>query len=61
MLIIILIGPAISQEEDTHSKPSGSFHGNGQSDSDVWSNPSSLSMDHIEPRRPKLTFNNTYV
>ncbi|XP_029590049.1 AF4/FMR2 family member 2 isoform X1 [Salmo trutta] len=48
-----------SSEEDTHSKPSGSFHGNGQSDSDVWSNPSSLSMDHIEPRRPKLTFNNT--
>uniref|UniRef100_A0AAZ3RTH8 AF4/FMR2 C-terminal homology domain-containing protein n=1 Tax=Oncorhynchus tshawytscha TaxID=74940 RepID=A0AAZ3RTH8_ONCTS len=48
-----------SSEEDTHSKPSGSFHGNGQSDSDVWSNPSSLSMDHMEPRRPKLTFNNT--
>ncbi|XP_045081388.1 AF4/FMR2 family member 2-like [Coregonus clupeaformis] len=48
-----------SSEEDTHSKPSGSFHGNGQSDSDLWSNPSSLSMEHIEPRRPKLTFNNT--
>ncbi|KAK6298693.1 hypothetical protein J4Q44_G00302030 [Coregonus suidteri] len=48
-----------SSEEDTHSKPSGSFHGNGQSDSDVWSNPSSLSMDHMEPRRPKLMFNNT--
>ncbi|KAM9511983.1 AF4/FMR2 family member 2-like isoform 2-T2 [Salvelinus alpinus] len=48
-----------SSEEDTHSKPSGSFHGNGHSDSDVWSNPSSLSMDHMEPRRPKLTFNNT--
>ncbi|XP_014068153.1 AF4/FMR2 family member 2 [Salmo salar] len=47
-----------SSEEDTHSKPSGSFHGNGQSDSDLWSNPSSLSMDHMEPRRPKLTFNN---
>ncbi|XP_010897913.1 AF4/FMR2 family member 2 isoform X1 [Esox lucius] len=48
-----------SSEEDTHSKPSNSFHGNGQSDSDVWSNPSSLSMDHMEPSRPKLTFNNT--
>ncbi|KAL0973965.1 hypothetical protein UPYG_G00213600 [Umbra pygmaea] len=48
-----------SSEEDTHSKPSNSFHGNGQSDSDVWSNPSSLSMDHMEASRPKLTFNNT--
>ncbi|KAJ8015208.1 hypothetical protein DPEC_G00023750 [Dallia pectoralis] len=48
-----------SSEEDTQSKPSNSFHGNGQSDSDVWSNPSSLSMDHMEASRPKLTLNNT--
>ncbi|ROL47204.1 AF4/FMR2 family member 3 [Anabarilius grahami] len=46
-------------EEDGHSKPSSSFHGNGQSDTDLWSNPSTLSMEHMEPRRPKLTFNNT--
>ncbi|RXN09300.1 AF4 FMR2 family member 2-like protein [Labeo rohita] len=48
-----------STEEDSHSKPSGGFHGNGQSDTDLWSNPSGLSMEHMEPRRPKLTFNNT--
>ncbi len=49
------------QEEDSHSKPSGGFHANGQSEPDLWSNSSALSMEHMEPRRPKLTFNNTYV
>ncbi|XP_002664429.3 AF4/FMR2 family member 2 [Danio rerio] len=48
-----------STEEDSHSKPSGGFHGNGQSDADLWSNPSALTMEHMEPRRPKLTFNST--
>ncbi|XP_046877763.1 AF4/FMR2 family member 2 [Hypomesus transpacificus] len=48
-----------SSEEDTHGKPCSGFHGNGQSDSDMWSNPSSMSMEQAEPRRPKLTFNNT--
>ncbi|XP_051513863.1 AF4/FMR2 family member 2-like isoform X2 [Myxocyprinus asiaticus] len=47
-----------NSEEDSHSKPSSVFHGNGQSDPGLWSNPSTLSMEHIEPRRPKLTFNN---
>ncbi|KTG41378.1 hypothetical protein cypCar_00015692, partial [Cyprinus carpio] len=48
-----------STEEDSHSKPSSGFHGNDQSEPDLWSNPSTLSMEHMEPRRPKLTFNNT--
>ncbi|XP_052006047.1 AF4/FMR2 family member 2-like [Xyrauchen texanus] len=48
-----------SIEEDSHSKSSVGFHGSGQSDPDLWSNPSTLSMEHMEPRRPKLTFNNT--
>ncbi|XP_052470028.1 AF4/FMR2 family member 2 isoform X1 [Carassius gibelio] len=48
-----------STEEDSHSKPSSGFHGNGQSEPDLWSNPSTLSVEHMEPRRPKLTFNNT--
>ncbi|XP_016311549.1 AF4/FMR2 family member 2-like [Sinocyclocheilus anshuiensis] len=48
-----------STEEDSRSKPSSGFHGNGQSEPDLWSNPSTLSMEHMEPRRPKLTFNNT--
>ncbi|KAK1804270.1 hypothetical protein P4O66_020307 [Electrophorus voltai] len=47
------------QEEDSHSKPASGFHGNGQSEPDVWPNPSSLSVENMEPRRPKLTFNNT--
>lgn len=34
------------------------FHANGQSDSDVWSEPL---MDPAEPRRPRLTFCDTYV
>ncbi|KAI1884973.1 hypothetical protein AGOR_G00215410 [Albula goreensis] len=59
MLIITLIAPRISQEEDAHGKPSSSFHGNGQPDPDLWSTPSSTSMDHLEPRRPKLMFNDT--
>ncbi|KAG9349070.1 hypothetical protein JZ751_029388 [Albula glossodonta] len=46
-------------EEDAHGKPSSSFHGNGQPDPDLWSTPSSTSMDHLEPRRPKLMFNDT--
>ncbi|KAI4891704.1 hypothetical protein NFI96_030192 [Prochilodus magdalenae] len=50
-----------SQEEDSHAKASGGFLGNGQSESDVWTNPSALSMENVEPRRPKLTFNNAYV
>ncbi|XP_042625776.1 AF4/FMR2 family member 2-like [Cyprinus carpio] len=50
-----------STEEDSHSKPSSSFHSNDQSEPDLWSNTSTLSMEHMEPRRPKLTFNNTYV
>uniref|UniRef100_A0A9J8DI89 ALF transcription elongation factor 2 n=1 Tax=Cyprinus carpio carpio TaxID=630221 RepID=A0A9J8DI89_CYPCA len=48
-----------SAEEDSHSKPSGNFHSNGQSEPDLWSNTSALSTEHMEPRRPKLTFNNT--
>ncbi|XP_060783366.1 AF4/FMR2 family member 2 isoform X3 [Neoarius graeffei] len=48
-----------SQEEDSHAKTSGGFHTNGQSESNVWPNPSSLSMENMEHRRPKLTFNNT--
>ncbi|XP_030621675.1 AF4/FMR2 family member 2 [Chanos chanos] len=48
-----------SSEEDSHGKASSGFHGNPQSDSDLWSNPSSLSVEHTEPRRPKLMFNNT--
>ncbi|KAJ8338584.1 hypothetical protein SKAU_G00375500 [Synaphobranchus kaupii] len=48
-----------SKEEDAHGKPSSSFHGNGQPDPDLWSTPSSTSMDHLEPRRPKLVFNDT--
>ncbi|KAG9272184.1 AF4/FMR2 family member 2 isoform X2 [Astyanax mexicanus] len=48
-----------SSEEDSHAKPSGGFHGNGQTESDVWPNPSALATESVEPRRPKLTFNNT--
>ncbi|KAI5624814.1 AF4/FMR2 family member 2 [Silurus asotus] len=48
-----------SQEEDSHTKTSGGFLANGQAESNVWPNPSSLSMDNMEHRRPKLTFNNT--
>ncbi|XP_057205330.1 AF4/FMR2 family member 2 [Triplophysa rosa] len=47
-----------SNEEDGHIKPSNSFHGNGQSETDLWLNTSALSMEHMEPRRPKITFNN---
>ncbi|XP_035265003.1 AF4/FMR2 family member 2 isoform X2 [Anguilla anguilla] len=50
---------AHSKEEDAHGKPSSSCHGNGQPDPDLWSTPSSTSMDHSEPRRPKLMFNDT--
>ncbi|KAA0709162.1 AF4/FMR2 family member 2 [Triplophysa tibetana] len=48
-----------SNEDDGHIKPSNSFHGNGQSETDLWLNTSALSMEHMEPRRPKITFNNT--
>ncbi|XP_055033507.2 AF4/FMR2 family member 2 isoform X1 [Misgurnus anguillicaudatus] len=48
-----------SSEEDGHIKTSSSFHSNSQSDTDLWSNPSALSVEDMEPRRPKLTFNNT--
>ncbi|KAG7465028.1 hypothetical protein MATL_G00171840 [Megalops atlanticus] len=50
---------AHSKEDDAHSKPSSSFHGNNQPDPDLWSTPSSTSMDNLEPRRPKLMFNDT--
>ncbi|XP_015207297.1 AF4/FMR2 family member 2 isoform X2 [Lepisosteus oculatus] len=46
-------------EEDAHSKPPSGLVGNGQSDPDLWSNLSSTSLDHLEPRRPKLTFDDT--
>ncbi|TRY83945.1 hypothetical protein DNTS_014673 [Danionella cerebrum] len=48
-----------STEEESHSKASVGFHINGQSDADLWSNVSALSLEHLEPRRPKLSFNNT--
>ncbi|GAA6091560.1 AF4/FMR2 family member 2 isoform X2 [Tachysurus ichikawai] len=48
-----------SSEEDSHAKSSGGFHANGQSESNVWPNPSALSVENMENRRPKLTFNNT--
>ncbi|XP_053361612.1 AF4/FMR2 family member 2 isoform X2 [Clarias gariepinus] len=48
-----------SSEEDSHAKTSGGFHANGQSESSVWPNPSGLSVENMEHRRPKLTFNNT--
>lgn len=48
------------QEVDTHvEKPSGdSYHANGQSDSEVWSEPQ---VEAAEPRRPRLSFSDTYV
>ncbi|MBN3295321.1 AFF2 protein, partial [Amia calva] len=46
-------------EEDTHGKPSSNFLGNGQSEPDLWSNLSSTSLDLMEPRRPKLTVDDT--
>lgn len=51
---------SLRQEMDTHSeKPSGDgYHANGQSDSEVWSEPV---MDPAEPRRPRLSFSETYV
>lgn len=52
--------PSLLQEVNTHvEKPSGDgYHANGQADSEVWSEPL---MDPGEPRRPRLTFSNTYV
>uniref|UniRef100_W5NE93 ALF transcription elongation factor 2 n=1 Tax=Lepisosteus oculatus TaxID=7918 RepID=W5NE93_LEPOC len=44
---------------NTIYKPPSGLVGNGQSDPDLWSNLSSTSLDHLEPRRPKLTFDDT--
>lgn len=48
------------QEMDPHGeKPCGdSYHANGQSDSEVWSEPL---MEPAEPRRPRLSFSDMYV
>lgn len=45
---------------DPHGeKPSGDgYHANGQSDSEVWSEPVT---EPAEPRRPRLSFSDTYV
>lgn len=45
---------------EAHSeKPCGDgYHANGQSDSEVWSEPL---MEPAEPRRPRLSFTDTYV
>eukprot|EP00064_Thunnus_orientalis_P013025 superscaffoldBa00002067_g13062 len=52
--------PAVSvnQEMDPHGeKPCGdSYHANGQSDSEVWSEPL---LEPAEPRRPRLSFSDT--
>lgn len=51
--------PSLLQEMDPHSeKPSGDgYHANGQSDSEVWLEPT----EPVEPRRPRLSFSDTYV
>ena len=51
--------PSLLQEMDPHiEKPSGDgYHANGQSDSEVWSEPT----EPVEPRRPRLSFSDTYV
>ncbi|XP_064206648.1 AF4/FMR2 family member 2-like isoform X2 [Anguilla rostrata] len=46
-------------DEDAYSKPSGSFHGSSQSDTDLWPSSLSTSLDCSEHRRPKLTFDDT--
>ncbi|KAG7484273.1 hypothetical protein MATL_G00047630 [Megalops atlanticus] len=46
-------------DEDAYSKPPSSFHGNGQSDPDLWPNSSSTSLDCLVHRRPKLMFDDT--
>ncbi|XP_041112139.1 AF4/FMR2 family member 2 isoform X4 [Polyodon spathula] len=43
-------------EEELLSRSSSSFHGNGQTEPDLWS---TLSPVLTEPRRPKLTFDDT--
>ncbi|KPP65348.1 hypothetical protein Z043_116247, partial [Scleropages formosus] len=48
-----------TSDDDSRGKPSSGFHGNGQPDTDLWSNPPSASTDHLEPRRPKLMFSDT--
>lgn len=51
---------SLLQETDPHGeKPCGdSYHANGQSDSELWSEPL---MEPAEPRRPRLSFIDTYV
>lgn len=51
---------SLIQEIDLQGeKPCGdSYHANGQSDSEVWSEPL---MEPAEPRRPRLSFSDTYV
>lgn len=52
--------PSLLQEMDPHGEKLGGdgYHANGQSDSEAWSEPLT---ETAEPRRPRLSFSNTYV